>query len=134
MKDFDEIIRERIARLPPEQVTEEPLRIIIEVLMTQPDVPLTGMARLFVALELERLLPKKERAKRERQRLRRSIEDRLVTAKWARKNLWPKRGPKGEPQPTAIEAVRQVIFRDPDGEFPTIEALEQFLKRERDTK
>jgi hypothetical protein len=132
MKDFDEIIRERIAGLPPEDV----LRIIIEVLVTQPDLPLTGMARFFVALQLERLLPKKEQAERERQRLLRSIEDGLVTAKWVRKNLWP-RGPKGEPQPTAIEVVRQVIFRDPDdphSEFPTIEALEQFLKRERDAK
>jgi hypothetical protein len=138
MKDFDEIIRERIAGLPPEQITEDVLRnIIIEVLMTQPDVPLTGMARFFVALQLERLLPKKEQAERGRQRLLRSIEDRLVTAKWARKNLWPKRGPKGEPQPTAIKAVHEFIFRNPDdlrSRFRTIEALEQFLKRERDAK
>jgi hypothetical protein len=135
MKDFDEIIRERIAGLPPEQITEDVLRdTIIEVLMTQPDVPLTGMARFFVALQLERLLPKKEQAERERQRLLRSIEDRLVTARWARKNLWPKRGPKGE---LAIESVRKVIFRDPHdphSEFPTIEALEQFLKRGRAAK
>jgi hypothetical protein len=133
-RDFDEIIRERVAGLAPEQATEEALlRIFIEALMS--DVPLTpGMARIFVILQLERLLPKKEQAERERQRLLRSIEDRLVTARWARKNLWPKRGPKGV---LAIESVRKVIFRDPHdphSEFPTIEALEQFLKRGRAAK
>ena len=154
MTDFDEIIRERIAKLPPEtedmlrtiieasppdvavalqlerreQITEDVLRIIVEVLTSTPDVPLTGMARIFVAIQLERLLPKKEQAERERRRVLRSIEDGLVTAKWARKNPWSR-----DPKP-ALELVRQVIFRDPDdphSEFPTIEALEQFLKRVR---
>jgi hypothetical protein len=132
-RDFDEIIRERVAGLPPEQATEEALlRIIIEALMR--DVPLTGMARIFVVLQLERLLPKWEQAKIERQRLLRSIEDALVTAKWARKNVWPKRGRGGG---SAIEAVRKLIFRDPDdlgSRFESPAALKQFLKRERQAK
>jgi hypothetical protein len=139
MKDLDEIIRERTAGLPLKQAMEVALQALSEALMAQPDVPLTltGMTRLLVVLGLEQRLPPKEQAGIERQRLLRSIEGGLVTAKWARKNLWPKRGPKGEPQPTALEAVREVISRNPDdlsSRFPTIEALEQFLKRERPAK
>jgi hypothetical protein len=88
-----------------------------------------------VALELERLwLPKKELAKIERQRLLKSSEDALVTAKWVKKNVWPKRGRGGR---SAIEAVREVIFKDPDelrSTFQSPAALAQFLKRERSPK
>jgi hypothetical protein len=136
-QSLDEIIEERTANVPPGQAMDVALEVVREALMS--DVPLTGMDRLFVALTLECLLPPKKRAVIERQRLLRSIEDALVTAKWARKNVWPKHGRKGERRPAAIEAVRQVIFRNPDdfpadSRFPTVEALEQFIKRERREK
>jgi hypothetical protein len=139
-RSLDEIIRERTAGLPLDQAMDAALQAIREALMAQPDdapLILTGMERILVILGLERLLPKKEQAGIERQRLLRSIEDALVTAKWARKNIWSKRGPKGEPQPTAIEAAREVIFRNPgdlSSRFPTVDALEQFNKRERAAK
>jgi hypothetical protein len=135
-KSLDEIIRERTAGLPLEQAMDVALQAIREALMAHPDAPLTltGMERILVVLALERLFPKKKQAEIERQRLLRSIEDALVTAKWAKKNLWLKRGPKGQPQPTAIEAVREVIFRNPGDRFPTVDALEQFIKRERAAK
>jgi hypothetical protein len=116
----------------PEQTTA--LQTIIKTLVTQPMVPLTDMERLRVALELEQLLPKKEQAGIERQRLLKSIEDALVTAKWVKKNVWPKRGQGGR---SAIEAVREVIFKDPDdlrSRFQSPAALAQFLKRERPAK
>jgi hypothetical protein len=134
-RSLDEIIRERATGLPFEQATEVALQAIREALMAHPDAPLTltGMERILVILALERLLPKKKQAEIERQRLLRSIENSLEIAKGARKYVWSKRGPR----PAAIEVVREVIFRNPDNlssRFPTIEALEQFIKRERAAK
>jgi hypothetical protein len=134
MKGLDEIIAERTEGLPPEQQNDVARRTIIEILMTQPEVPLTGLIRLYVATELERLwLSKRELAKINRQRLLKSVEESLEVARWARKNIWPKRG--NRPQPTAIAAVAEVIWRDDlRGRFPSTAALEQFLKRERQAK
>jgi hypothetical protein len=131
-KSFEDIIRERTAGLPPEQEADVRRRTIIEVLMTQPDVPLTGMTRLFVALELERLwLPKKESAKIERQRVRRSAERALEVVKRAKK-LARKHGLST--RGVAIEAIHPALV-GPDGRtFQSPAALAQFLKRERSPK
>jgi hypothetical protein len=138
-RDLDEIIRERTAGLPFEQATEVALRAVREALMASPDAPLilTGMERILVILALEQRLPPKERSEIERQRLLRNVERALESARWAKKNIWPIHRRKGEPQPTVPEVVRQVIFRDPynlDSRFPTIEALGEFVKRERRAK
>jgi hypothetical protein len=133
MKDLDEIIRERTAGLPPEQEIDVVRRTILEVLTTKPEVPLTNHTRLSVALELERLwLPKKERAKIERQRLLRSAERALEIAKLGRE-LAGKRRMRGGP--SAFEAIRPVLVKGPDGRpFQSPEALAQFIKRERAAK
>jgi hypothetical protein len=136
MKDFDEIIRERTAGLPLKQAMEVALQALREALITQPDVPLTltGMARVLVVLGLEQRLPPKEQAKIERQRLLRNIDQSREFAKWAKKNIWPKGGQKL----AALEAVQQwCAFKDPtdlSSRFPTVEALEQFIKRARTAK
>jgi hypothetical protein len=106
-RSLDEIIRERTAGLPPEREIDVRRRTILEILMTQPIVPLTDHARLYVALELERLwLPKKELAKIERQRVLRSAERALEVVKrakkLARKHGLPTRG-------SAIEAIRPAL-------------------------
>jgi hypothetical protein len=137
-KSLDEIIGECARRgLLPEQEIDVVRRTILDVLMTQPDVPLTGMVRRYVALELERLwLPKKELAKIERQRLLRSAERALEVAKrakkLARKHGLPTRG-------SAIAAIRPALFKGHvkgrDGHrFQSSAALKQFLKRERRAK
>jgi hypothetical protein len=134
-RSLDEIIRERTAGLPPEREIDVVRRTILEILMTQPTVPLTDHARLYVALALERLwLPKKESAKIERQRVLRSAERALEVVKrakkLARKNGLPTRG-----GPTAIEAIRPALVKGPDGRtFQSPAALAQFLKRERSPK
>jgi hypothetical protein len=137
MKDLDEIIRERTAGLglSPEQGNDIARRTILEVLLTQPTVALTDYARLYVALELERLwLPKKERAKIERQRVLGSFErgrDIVKRAKkLARKHGLPTRG-----WPSAIKLLRPALVKGPDGRtFQSPAALKQFLKRERRAK
>jgi hypothetical protein len=132
MKDLDGFIRGYTAGLPPEQAAA--LGRIIEVLMARPEVPLTDMERLGVLLDVERLLSKKKQAEIERRRLLRNVDQSLEFAKWVRKNIWSK---QVRDPPTAIEAVRKHIFRnpdDPESRFPTIEALEQFIKRERKKK
>jgi hypothetical protein len=129
LKSVEEIIAARTAALPPERREKVAQRTIIEILMTRPDVPLTGFPRRHVAQELERLwIPKRELAKISRQRLLRHIENANFLAKWTRKNkAWEKVGaPK--PQTTALEAVAQT-----EG-FQSVDALKQFLKRERRAK
>jgi hypothetical protein len=121
-----EIIAERTAGLPPEQRNDIAQRTIIEVLITQPEVPLSGMLRRHVALELERLwLPKGEQTKIYRQRWLQPIESVIFLAKRTRKNKgWLKVGaPK--PQSTSLEAVADLFG------FQSVAALKQFLKRER---
>jgi hypothetical protein len=132
-RSLDEIIRARMAGLPPEQEIDVYRRTIIDVLMTQPDVQLTGMARHDVALALERLwIPKRELAKIERQRVLRSTERALEIVKrakkLARKHGLPTRG-------SAIAAIRPALVKGPDGRrFQSPAALKQFLKRERRAK
>src|ERR1700730_1686280 len=87
-RSLDEIIGERTAGLPFERDSYWGVvrRTILEILSTQPTVPLTDHARLYVARELERLwLPKKELAKIERQRVLGSAEGVLEIAKRAKK-------------------------------------------------
>jgi hypothetical protein len=132
-RSLDEIIRERTAGLPPEREIDVVRRTILEILMTQPTVPLTDHARLYVALALERLwLPKKESAKIERQRVLRSAERALEVVKrakkLARKHGLPTRG-------AAIEAIHPALVKGPDDRtFQSPAALAQFLKRERSPK
>jgi hypothetical protein len=143
---INEIIRERTAGLSPKQINDPGMqhavvdvvrRTILKILMTQPDVPLTDYARHYVALELERLwLPKKERAKIERQRVLRSAEGALDMAKrakeLAKKTSWLKYRRGG---PSAIETIRPALVKGPDGStFQSPDALAQFLKRERAAK
>jgi hypothetical protein len=132
-RGLDEIIRERTAGLPPERKIDVARRTILEILITQPDVPLTDHERRYVALELERLwLPKKELAKIERQRLLGSIERALEIVKRAKK-LARKHG-----LPTrvsAIAAIRPALVKGRDGRrFQSPGALKQFRKRERRAK
>jgi hypothetical protein len=156
-RSLDEIIGERTAGLPFETFERDPYwdvvrRTILEILQTQPTVPLTDHARHYVALELERLwLPKKERAKIERQRTLRGIETWLDIVKRAKKLAGPdivKRAKKLAKklarsqdlsiQGSAIEAIEAIlpaIVKGPDGRtFQSSAALAQFLKRERAAK
>jgi hypothetical protein len=130
-QSLDEIIRERTAGLPPERKIDVARRTILEILLTT-TVSLTGHERLYVALELERLwLPKKESAKIERQRVRRSAERALDVVKRAKK-LARKHGLST--RGAAIEAIRPALV-GPDGRtFQSPAALAQFLKRERSPK
>jgi hypothetical protein len=135
VRKWDKIIRERTAGLPPERKIDVGRRTILEILMTQPTVPLTDELRLYVALALERLwLPKKELAKIERQRELRKVERALDVVKrakkLARKLGWPTRG-----GPSAIEAIRPALVKGPDGRrFQSPAALAQFIKRARAAK
>jgi hypothetical protein len=136
-RSLDEIIGERTAGLPFERDSYWDVvhRTILEILRTQPTVPLTDHARLYVVLALERQwLPKKELAKIKRQRTLRGAErahDVVKRAKkLARKLGWPTRG-----GPTAIERIHQAIVKGPDGRrFQSPAALAQFIKRERAAK
>ena len=123
---FGEIIAERIAGVAPEQRTDIARRTIIEILITRPEVPLIGLLRRYVAMELEKVwLPKRERQKVYRQRELELIESVYSLAKFGRKNkTWAKAG-KPQPQSTSLEAVADFFG------FPSPEALAQFLKRER---
>jgi hypothetical protein len=139
VRKWAEIIRERTAGLPPERKIDVGRRTILEILMTQPTVPLTDDLRLYVALALERLwLPKKEVAKIERERVARSAEGFLevvkrskkLTKKLARERGWPTRG-----GPIATEAIHPALVKGPGGRrFLSPAALAQFLKRERAAK
>jgi hypothetical protein len=120
-----EIIAERIAGLPPEQRIDVAQQAIIEILITQTEVPLIGLLRRHVALELARLwiLPG-ELKKIERQRDLKNFETLYFLAKWGRKNkAWAKAG-KPQPQSTALDAVADAVGKSP-------EALVQSLKRGR---
>jgi hypothetical protein len=134
-KDVDEIIRARTEGLPLGQEIDAARRTILEVLMTQPDVPLTDYWRRYVALELGRLwLPKKELAKIERQRLLGSIESGLDIVKRAKK-LARKHGLPTRDGPSAIALIRPALVKGPGGRtFQSPAALKQFLKRERQAK
>jgi len=125
LKTLEEIIAVRTAGLPPKQRIDVAQRTIIEILMTRPEVPLTGVPRRHVATELERLwISKRELAKIHRQRQLQQIENLLFLAKHSRKNkVWSKAG-LAQPRSTAIEAVARQYGGAPD-------ALKQFLKRER---
>jgi hypothetical protein len=135
VRKWDEIIRERTAGLPPERKIDVGRRTILEILMTQPTVPLTDDLRLYVALELERLwLPKKELAKIERQRELRKVERALDVVKRAKK-LARKYGRPTRGGPTAIALIRPALVKGRDGRtFQSSAALKQFLKRERRAK
>jgi hypothetical protein len=126
---FGEIIAERIAGVAPEQRADIARRTIIEILMTRPEVPLIGLLRRDVAMELEKVwLPKRERQKVCRQRRLEFIESVYFLAKYGRKNkTWAKAG-KPQPQSTSLEAVADYFG------FPSPEALAQFLKRERQAR
>jgi hypothetical protein len=127
-----EIIAERTAGLPPEQQIDVARRTIIDVLMTQPEVPLIGLLRRHVALALERLwLSPGELRKIQRQRELELIEAVGFLAKWTRKNRpWLKVGKKKpkEFDRTPLEAVVKASG------FQSVDALKQFLKRERAAK
>jgi hypothetical protein len=134
-QSLDEIIRERAAGLPPEREIDVVRRTILEILKTQPTVPLTDYWRRYVALELERLwLPKKESAKIERQRVLRSAERAIEVVKRAKK-LARKHGLPTRGGLTAIEAIHPALVKGPNGRiFQSPAALAQFLKRERSPK
>jgi hypothetical protein len=140
-RSLDEIIGERTVGLPFERDSywDVVRRTILEILMTQPTVPLTDHARLYVALALERLwLPKKELAKIERQRTLRGAERALDVVKRAKKlakKLARERGCPTRGGPDAIEAIRPALVKGPDGRtFQSSAALAQFIKRERAAK
>jgi hypothetical protein len=154
-RSLDEIIGERTAGLPIERDSywDVVRQIIHEVLMTQPTVPLTDYARLYVALELERLwLPKKELAKIERQRTLKGAERGLEIVKRARemarkhpevvkrakklaRELARKRGLPTRGGPNAIAAIRPALVKGRDGRtFLSSAGLAQFIKRERAAK
>jgi hypothetical protein len=124
-----EIIAERIAGLPPEQRIAVAQQTIIEILITRTEVPLTGLLRRHVALELARLwIPKREQAKIYRQRRLELVEALIFLAKCGRKTkAWAKAG-KPQPQSTALDAVAKA------SRFQSTAALKQFLKRERQAK
>jgi hypothetical protein len=108
------------------------IRRAIEILTTRPDVPLTYVERLSVALMLEGLLPKKEQARIERQRLLRNIERGREFFKLGKKSTPPKHRQKLSP----LEAI-QWSFRKVTADgglrciFPSAKAVEEFIKRAR---
>jgi hypothetical protein len=124
-----EIIEERTAGLPPEQRIDVARRTIIEILMTQPAVPLTGLLRRHVAGELERLwISKKELAKIDRKRRLKYLESLFFLAKhWRKNKVWLKAG-KAPPQSTALKAITDA------SRFQSTAALGQFLKRRTEGK
>jgi hypothetical protein len=128
-----EIIAERIAGLPPEQRIDVAQQTVLEILMTRPEVPLIGLLRRHVALELARLwIPRGELKKIERQRELKHIESVYSLAKLGRKNkTWAKAG-LPQPQSTSLKAVADYFRKSPDKALrKSPEALAQFLKRER---
>jgi hypothetical protein len=120
-----EIVAERTAGLPPEQRNAVAQLTIIEILITRTDLPLIGLLRRHVALELaERWIPKRELKKVYRQRELKYLESTLKLANLARKTkAWAPGKPK--PRSTPLEIVVA------DSGFHSIDALAQFLKRER---
>ena len=100
-----EIIEERIAGLPPEQRIEVAQLTILEILLTtpsalatppRPEVPLTGLLRRHVALELARLWTRSGWAKIERQRELMHIELYIPSPSWREKtNTGRKRRKRG---------------------------------------
>ena len=136
---LDDIVRERTAGLPFDQGNDIARRTILDALKNQPTVLLTGLVKLYLALELERLwILKKELRKIERQRVLKIIEDLLETIRWSRKHSRPKqRRRRGQRPPTAteiLEFVGALTLRDGSDSasgFPTAAALKQFLKRAR---
>ena len=122
-----EIIAERIAGLPLEQRTEVAQLTILEVLLTRQEVPLTGLVRRHVVLELaQRWIPKREWNKICKQRELTPIEALYFLAQRARKTkAWPPGKPKPEAfKKTALEAVADAVGKEP-------EALAQSLRRSR---
>jgi hypothetical protein len=136
------IIAERIAGLPPEQqlavLTPPEQRlavaqlILIEILITRPEVPLIGILRRHVALELaQRWIPKREWNKICQERELTPIEALYSLAKLGRKDkaAWAK---AGKPLPeaskkTALEAVADAVGKEP-------EALARSLRPSRRTR
>jgi hypothetical protein len=126
---FGEIIEERIAGVAPDQERDITRRTVIEVLLTRPDVPLTGPLRLQVACALEQLwIPPRELQKIYLQRRLEHYEEWLSAAKWTRKTKpWAK---AGKPKPKGLNQPPLDVVADFFG-FRTPNALAQFLKRER---
>jgi hypothetical protein len=127
-----DIIKERTAGLPPEQRIDVAQRTIIEILLTtpcstppRPEVPLTGLLRRHVGLELARLwIDPKELKEIYRQRQLTHIETLYFLAQQSRKTrAWARAG-KPQPQSTALEAVADYVGKEP-------ETLRQSLKRGR---
>jgi hypothetical protein len=127
--DLGKIVAERIAGVAPGQRVEVAQWTILEILLSRPEVPLTGLLRRHVALELARLwIPKREQAKIYRQRRLELVEALIFLAKCGRKTkAWAKAG-KPQPQSTALDAVAKA------SRFQSTAALKQFLKRERQAK
>jgi hypothetical protein len=136
-----EIIAERIAGLPPEQRIAVAQQTIIEILITRTEVPLTGLLRRHVALELARLwIPERELKEIYGQREVKRIEGALFLAKYGRKNkVWAKAG-LPQPQSSALQAVADSLrFEKKHGRwtgrgFHSVAALAQYLKRWRAKK
>jgi hypothetical protein len=120
-----EIIAERIAGIPSDYRLAVAQLTILEILITRTDVPLTGLVRRHVALKLaEEWLPPWALKEIYRQRELTIVESTLELAKLARKTkAWAPGKPK--PKKTPLEIVVA------DRGFQSVDALKQFLKRER---
>jgi hypothetical protein len=157
-----EIIAERTASVAPEQRIHVAQLTIIESLLTTPyadvvnrgagardEVPLTGLLRRHVALELARLwipdlarlgIPEKAFKEILRQRELKHIEDALKLAKWSRETRAWEKADKPRPQSGALAAVRDSLrFEQKHGRwtgrgFHSVAALAQYLKRWRAKK
>jgi hypothetical protein len=103
-------------------------RTIIEVLLTQPEVPLIGLLRHYVAWALEaQWIPKSELKKTYKQRQLEFIETLYSLAQLTRKTKpWAK---AGKPKPKGFEKTSLDAVADALGKSP--EALVQSIRRGR---
>jgi hypothetical protein len=144
-----EIVAERVAGLPPKQRVNVAQLTIIEILLTTPhadvigggaaaraEVPLTGLLRRHVALELARLwIPKKDLNKIYKRRDAKLMDSVLELANWSRETkAWEKTGDP-PPESSAAQAVVELLkFERKRGRWigrgvHSVAALLQYLKR-----
>ena len=122
-----EIIAERIAGLPFEQRIDVAQQAIIEILITQTEVELTGLVRRHVALELARLWIPEKGAEEDLPATSAKIcgEYTQASQSWRGRPRLGRKAGKPKPQKTRSEIVVA------DCGIHSVDALAQFLKRER---
>jgi hypothetical protein len=121
-----EIIEERTAGLAPggPKWFDVVHRTIVEVLLTQPQVQLTGPLRFYAACALEQQwIPKSELKEIYRQRKLDHLEEWIPVAQWTRRTkAWEKAGEE-KPEWSLLEAIAAAFG------FSSADMLKQFRRR-----